>query len=81
MRALGSYDELIASPEIDAVYVPLPTGVRAEWVINAALAGKHVVCEKPCAASLEELRLDYEDFLRQRGLPLLPPNDPALARF
>lgn len=60
VRALGSYEELIASPEIDAVYVPLPTGVRAQWVIKAAQAGKHVVCEKPCAGSLAELRAMLE---------------------
>ncbi len=55
-RALGSYAELLAAPDIDAVYVPLPTGVRKEWVIRAAEAGKHVVCEKPCAVSAADLR-------------------------
>jgi len=56
--ALGSYDELLASPDIDAVYVPLPTALRKEFVIRAAAAGKHVLCEKPCGASaggLEEM--------------------------
>ncbi len=56
--ALGSYEELIASPNVDAVYIPLPTGLRKEWVLRAAAAGKHVVCEKPCgvnAASLGEM--------------------------
>src|SRR5437868_11877128 len=46
-QPLGSYEELIAHDQIDAVYVPLPTGVRKQWVIRAAEAGKHVVCEKP----------------------------------
>jgi len=54
-RAFGDYEELIASPEVDAVYVPLPTGLRKEFVIRAARAGKHVLCEKPCAANLAEL--------------------------
>ncbi len=54
-RALGSYEELLESPEVDAVYLPLPTGVRAQWAKRAAEAGKHVVCEKPCATSLAEL--------------------------
>jgi predicted dehydrogenase len=54
--ALGSYQELLASPAVDAVYIPLPTGLRKEWVIRAAEAGKHVVCEKPCAGNLAELQ-------------------------
>jgi predicted dehydrogenase len=56
VRAMGSYQELIAAKDVDALYIPLPTGSRAEWVIRAALAGKHVVCEKPCANNLEEMR-------------------------
>ena len=55
-KALGSYAELLAAPEIDAVYIPLPTGLRKEWVIRAAKAGKHIVCEKPCAVSVADLR-------------------------
>lgn len=54
-KALGTYEELIASPDIDAVYIPLPTGLRKEWVLRAAAAGKHVVCEKPCAPNLADL--------------------------
>jgi len=53
--ALGSYDELIARTDIDAVYIPLPTGVRTEWVIKAANAGKHVLVEKPCGVGVDEL--------------------------
>ncbi|MEY2408414.1 MAG: hypothetical protein QOF48_1084 [Verrucomicrobiota bacterium] len=55
-RALGSYEELIADPDVDAVYLPLPTGLRKQWVIRAAHAGKHVVCEKPCATSVADLQ-------------------------
>jgi len=54
--ALGSYEELLASPNLDAVYVPLPTGLRKEWVLRAAAAGKHVVCEKPCGLSFADLQ-------------------------
>ena len=54
-RACRSYAELIASPEVDAVYIPLPTGVRKEWVLKAAAAGKHVLCEKPCAPTVGDL--------------------------
>lgn len=55
-RAYGSYQELIDDPNIDAVYIPLPTGMRKEWVIRAAQAGKHVLCEKPCAIHADDLR-------------------------
>jgi predicted dehydrogenase len=55
-QALGNYEALIASPDVDALYIPLPTGLRKEWVIRAAQAGKHVICEKPCATSLAHLK-------------------------
>lgn len=55
-RAIGSYDEIVTADDVDAVYIPLPTGLRAEWVIKAAEAGKHVLCEKPCAIDLATLK-------------------------
>ncbi|MCB1090916.1 MAG: Gfo/Idh/MocA family oxidoreductase, partial [Verrucomicrobiae bacterium] len=57
-EAVAGYDALLARDDIDAVYIPLPTGVRKEWVIRAARAGKHVLCEKPCgprAADVAEM--------------------------
>ena len=54
-EALGSYEALIDSPNVDAVYIPLPTGLRKEWVLRAAAAGKHILCEKPCGVSAAEL--------------------------
>ncbi|MBB5353066.1 putative dehydrogenase [Haloferula luteola] len=54
-EALGSYEQLLAHPEIDAVYIPLPTSLRKTWVIRAAEAGKHVLAEKPCAVDAAEL--------------------------
>jgi predicted dehydrogenase len=54
-RAIGSYEEMIAADDIDAIYVPLPTGTRADWCIKAANAGKHVLGEKPCGVDVPEL--------------------------
>src|SRR5687767_3389144 len=52
----ASYAELLARKDIDAVYIPLPTGIRPEWVIRAAEAKKHVLCEKPCGTTAADMR-------------------------
>jgi predicted dehydrogenase len=54
-KAFGSYEEMLASDFIDAVYISLPNHLHAEWSIKAMQAGKHVLCEKPFAISLEEV--------------------------
>ena len=52
----GSYEELLASDEIDAVYIPLPTSQHVEWTQKAAAAGRHVLCEKPIALNASEIK-------------------------
>ena len=56
VAAVGSYDELLGRTDVDAVYIPLPTGIRTGWVIKAAQAGKHVMVEKPCGVTAADVQ-------------------------
>jgi predicted dehydrogenase len=82
--AIDGYQQLLDRPDIDAVYIPLPTGLRTEWVLKAIAAGKHVLAEKPSAAdagqlrqilaAAEQQRVQYMDnvmFMHSARLPLL----------
>lgn len=55
-KAYGSYEELLADPDIEAIYNPLPNDLHVPFSIQAAKSGKHVLCEKPIALSADELR-------------------------
>jgi predicted dehydrogenase len=69
-RAYGSYEALLADPDVDAVYIPLPNHMHADWTIAAARAGKHVLCEKPLALTAEEAQ-GMVDACRASGVLLM----------
>jgi D-xylose 1-dehydrogenase (NADP+, D-xylono-1,5-lactone-forming) len=78
------YEALLDDPEVDAVYVPLPNTMHADWTREAARRGKHVLCEKPLAATAPEAR-EVVEFCRGHGVCLMEafmwPHHPRTARL
>jgi xylose dehydrogenase (NAD/NADP) len=68
-RAYGSYEELLADPEVDAIYNPLPNSMHVPWSIEALQAGKHVLCEKPLSRHPDEVDRAF-DVAEREGLVL-----------
>jgi predicted dehydrogenase len=66
-RAHGSYEALLADPDVDAIYISLPNGLHREWSIRALEAGKHVLCEKPMSSRPAEVG-EVFDIAAARGL-------------
>ena len=83
-RAYGSYDALLADPDIEAVYISLPNTMHCEWSIRSLEAGKHVLCEKPLSRHPDEVAAAFDAADRtgppaQRGVhvPAQPADEAA----
>ncbi|WP_428249715.1 Gfo/Idh/MocA family protein [Ferrovibrio sp.] len=75
-RTLGSYEALLADPDIDAIYLPLPNALHAAWAIKAVEVGKHVLCEKPLAMTTTETKAmfaaaDRHGVILREGYPYM----------
>ena len=69
-RSYGSYEALLADPDVDAIYISLPNRLHREWTLRCAAAGKHVLCEKP-VAQRTEVAQEMTDACRRAGVVLM----------
>lgn len=67
---VGGYEELLQRADIDAVYVPLPTGLRKEWALKAIAAGKHVLMEKPAGVTVADVE-EIIEAAREKGVQIM----------
>jgi xylose dehydrogenase (NAD/NADP) len=84
-RALGSYEALLSDTDIEAIYLPLPNSMHAEWAIRAAEAGKHILCEKPLALNAAEARamfaaVDRYNVILREAYPYMAQAQTAMMR-
>ncbi|MDC7232047.1 MAG: Gfo/Idh/MocA family oxidoreductase [Spirochaetales bacterium] len=76
-RAYGSYEELLADPDVEAIYNPLPNHMHIEWTVKAMEAGKHVLCEKPISLDSREI----EDLIKLRDKTGLTVSEAFMVRY
>ena len=69
-RAYGNYEDLLNAPDVDAIYLPTPPSMHAEWTIKAAEHGKHVLCEKPLSITTDEA-IAMADACQRNGVQLM----------
>lgn len=69
-KACGSYEEVLALEEVEAVYIPLPNHLHLQWMMKAIDAGKHIICEKPLTLNTDEL-MSLMDYAEGRGVQIM----------
>jgi predicted dehydrogenase len=69
-RHYGSYEALLSDADVDAIYLPLPNSMHADWAVRAAEAGKHILCEKPLSLGLAQAQSMFDAASKNRVMLL-----------